>query len=107
MGWYGPNCQEECACEHTCPCDRETGSCNITYHRAVQEQLNKGTSEHKACAFKQTLEEQLWRIMFCLLGYHLTPARSFSVRFYTFLPTAAFLPSILLFSSRAVFGFPE
>ncbi|NWU52805.1 NAGPA acetylglucosaminidase, partial [Dromas ardeola] len=53
MGWYGPNCQEECACEHTCPCDRETGSCNITYRRAAQEQLNKGTSEHRACVFKQ------------------------------------------------------
>uniref|UniRef100_A0A8C0AZL8 N-acetylglucosamine-1-phosphodiester alpha-N-acetylglucosaminidase n=1 Tax=Buteo japonicus TaxID=224669 RepID=A0A8C0AZL8_9AVES len=31
MGWYGPNCQKRCACEHMCPCDRETGSCNVTY----------------------------------------------------------------------------
>ncbi|KFZ50845.1 N-acetylglucosamine-1-phosphodiester alpha-N-acetylglucosaminidase, partial [Antrostomus carolinensis] len=30
MGWYGPNCQKQCACEHMCPCDRETGSCNVT-----------------------------------------------------------------------------
>lgn len=45
MGWYGPNCQQLCACEHACPCDRETGSCNITYDLEVQDQLNKGTSE--------------------------------------------------------------
>ncbi|KFQ00871.1 N-acetylglucosamine-1-phosphodiester alpha-N-acetylglucosaminidase, partial [Haliaeetus albicilla] len=30
MGWYGPNCQKRCVCEHMCPCDRETGSCNVT-----------------------------------------------------------------------------
>uniref|UniRef100_A0A8B9G292 N-acetylglucosamine-1-phosphodiester alpha-N-acetylglucosaminidase n=1 Tax=Amazona collaria TaxID=241587 RepID=A0A8B9G292_9PSIT len=30
VGWYGPNCQERCPCEHSCPCDQETGSCNIT-----------------------------------------------------------------------------
>ncbi|XP_010215550.1 PREDICTED: N-acetylglucosamine-1-phosphodiester alpha-N-acetylglucosaminidase, partial [Tinamus guttatus] len=41
MGWYGPNCQKLCACEHMCPCDRQTGSCNITYDVALQDQLNK------------------------------------------------------------------
>ncbi|NXD12468.1 NAGPA acetylglucosaminidase, partial [Nothocercus nigrocapillus] len=38
MGWYGPNCQKLCACEHMCPCDRRTGSCNITYEVAIQDQ---------------------------------------------------------------------
>uniref|UniRef100_A0A8C0AZI9 N-acetylglucosamine-1-phosphodiester alpha-N-acetylglucosaminidase n=1 Tax=Buteo japonicus TaxID=224669 RepID=A0A8C0AZI9_9AVES len=37
MGWYGPNCQKRCACEHMCPCDRETGSCN--HVKAGQEML--------------------------------------------------------------------
>uniref|UniRef100_A0A8B9G2F4 N-acetylglucosamine-1-phosphodiester alpha-N-acetylglucosaminidase n=1 Tax=Amazona collaria TaxID=241587 RepID=A0A8B9G2F4_9PSIT len=36
VGWYGPNCQERCPCEHSCPCDQETGSCNIT-----SSQLNR------------------------------------------------------------------
>uniref|UniRef100_A0A663EYZ2 N-acetylglucosamine-1-phosphodiester alpha-N-acetylglucosaminidase n=1 Tax=Aquila chrysaetos chrysaetos TaxID=223781 RepID=A0A663EYZ2_AQUCH len=36
MGWYGPNCQKRCACEHMCPCDRETGNCNVTYELAME-----------------------------------------------------------------------
>jgi len=48
LGWYGLNCQQPCACEHTCPCNRETGSCNITQELAIQDQLNKGTS---GCGF--------------------------------------------------------
>lgn len=59
MGWYGPNCQKRCACEHMCPCDRETGSCNVTYELAVQDQLNKGISGYSGCVLKKKLEEQL------------------------------------------------
>ncbi|NXL93347.1 NAGPA acetylglucosaminidase, partial [Alectura lathami] len=40
MGWYGPNCQEPCMCEHSCPCNPETGSCNITSEQALQDQLD-------------------------------------------------------------------
>lgn len=95
MGWYGPNCQEQCACEHTCPCDRETGSCNITYEPAVQEQLNKGTSDYSTCVLKNKLGEQLRCIVFCLLSYQLClavtlPNFSFLVEFYTFPPPMPF-----------------
>ncbi|XP_074962030.1 N-acetylglucosamine-1-phosphodiester alpha-N-acetylglucosaminidase isoform X2 [Phalacrocorax aristotelis] len=65
MGWYGPNCQKPCVCEHTCPCNRETGSCNITHELAVQDQLdkagrclafqNKGRSKEKF-----SLSEKAW-----------------------------------------------
>ncbi|NXW50787.1 NAGPA acetylglucosaminidase, partial [Nyctiprogne leucopyga] len=65
MGWYGPNCQKQCACEHMCPCDRETGSCNITYDLAVQEQLNKAghclASQNKGRnKEKFSLSEKTW-----------------------------------------------
>lgn len=86
MGWYGPNCQKQCACEHTCPCDRETGSCNVTYELAVQDQLNKGTSKYSGYVFKTKLGEHLWCIMFCLWSYQ----RSYS-----------------LFSSWSVLGIPK
>jgi len=46
MGWYGPNCQQLCACEHSCPCNPQTGSCNITYELAIQDQLNRGTAQY-------------------------------------------------------------
>uniref|UniRef100_A0A8D0GKR3 N-acetylglucosamine-1-phosphodiester alpha-N-acetylglucosaminidase n=1 Tax=Sphenodon punctatus TaxID=8508 RepID=A0A8D0GKR3_SPHPU len=41
IGWYGPNCQQICECENMCPCDQETGSCNITYESAVQDKLSR------------------------------------------------------------------
>uniref|UniRef100_K7GAQ7 N-acetylglucosamine-1-phosphodiester alpha-N-acetylglucosaminidase n=1 Tax=Pelodiscus sinensis TaxID=13735 RepID=K7GAQ7_PELSI len=39
IGRYGPNCQQLCDCEHSCPCDQETGSCNITYESSLQDKL--------------------------------------------------------------------
>uniref|UniRef100_A0A8C5UFF6 N-acetylglucosamine-1-phosphodiester alpha-N-acetylglucosaminidase n=1 Tax=Malurus cyaneus samueli TaxID=2593467 RepID=A0A8C5UFF6_9PASS len=36
LGWFGPSCQSRCACDHSCPCDPETGSCNITHHGALR-----------------------------------------------------------------------
>lgn len=53
MGWYGPNCQKLCACEHACPCDPETGSCNITSQWALQDQLHKGTAGHRGRLVKE------------------------------------------------------
>ncbi|NWR18782.1 NAGPA acetylglucosaminidase, partial [Emberiza fucata] len=44
LGWFGPSCQSHCACDHSCPCDPETGSCNISHHRALQEHLHRGQS---------------------------------------------------------------
>ncbi|NWR44126.1 NAGPA acetylglucosaminidase, partial [Regulus satrapa] len=44
LGWFGPSCRSRCACEHSCPCDPETGSCNITQHGALQERLHRGTT---------------------------------------------------------------
>ncbi|NXM48802.1 NAGPA acetylglucosaminidase, partial [Gymnorhina tibicen] len=41
LGWFGPSCQSRCACDHSCPCDPETGSCNITHHGALQEHLHR------------------------------------------------------------------
>uniref|UniRef100_A0A8C0VIX0 N-acetylglucosamine-1-phosphodiester alpha-N-acetylglucosaminidase n=1 Tax=Cyanistes caeruleus TaxID=156563 RepID=A0A8C0VIX0_CYACU len=43
LGWFGPSCQSRCACDHSCPCDPETGSCNISHHGALQEHLHRGT----------------------------------------------------------------
>ncbi|NXR03223.1 NAGPA acetylglucosaminidase, partial [Sagittarius serpentarius] len=65
VGWYGPNCQHRCACEHTCPCHRETGSCNVTYELAVQDQLNKAgwclASQNKGRSKdKFSLSEKTW-----------------------------------------------
>ncbi|NXR54878.1 NAGPA acetylglucosaminidase, partial [Hippolais icterina] len=40
LGWFGPNCQSRCVCDHSCPCDPETGSCNITHNRALQDNLH-------------------------------------------------------------------
>lgn len=70
MGWYGPNCQQLCACEHACPCDRETGSCNITYDLEVQDQLNKGTSECTGVDyyFFKYVPKLLFQLMFCLFS---------------------------------------
>uniref|UniRef100_A0A8C0QRL8 N-acetylglucosamine-1-phosphodiester alpha-N-acetylglucosaminidase n=1 Tax=Chelonoidis abingdonii TaxID=106734 RepID=A0A8C0QRL8_CHEAB len=45
IGWYGPNCQELCDCEHGCPCDLETGSCNITYEDSLQDKLSRAGFE--------------------------------------------------------------
>ncbi|NXM91842.1 NAGPA acetylglucosaminidase, partial [Oenanthe oenanthe] len=42
LGWFGPSCRSRCACDHSCPCDPETGSCNITQHWALQDQLHRG-----------------------------------------------------------------
>ncbi|NXC30730.1 NAGPA acetylglucosaminidase, partial [Campylorhamphus procurvoides] len=41
LGWFGPDCRSQCVCEHSCPCDRETGSCNTTHDGALQEQLHR------------------------------------------------------------------
>ncbi|NXP22987.1 NAGPA acetylglucosaminidase, partial [Scytalopus superciliaris] len=41
LGWFGPGCQSQCECEHSCPCDRQTGSCNTTRDGALQEQLHR------------------------------------------------------------------
>uniref|UniRef100_G1QCU2 N-acetylglucosamine-1-phosphodiester alpha-N-acetylglucosaminidase n=1 Tax=Myotis lucifugus TaxID=59463 RepID=G1QCU2_MYOLU len=30
LGWHGPGCQRPCECEHQCPCDPQTGNCNLT-----------------------------------------------------------------------------
>lgn len=70
MGWYGPNCQQLCACEHACPCDQETGSCNITYDLEVQDQLNKGTSECTGVDyyFFKYVPKLLFQLMFCLFS---------------------------------------
>ncbi|NWT60711.1 NAGPA acetylglucosaminidase, partial [Erythrocercus mccallii] len=65
LGWFGPNCQSRCACEHSCPCDPETGSCNITHHGALQDRLQRAgqclasqkKEEHKE---KFSLSEGSW-----------------------------------------------
>ncbi|NWI49223.1 NAGPA acetylglucosaminidase, partial [Calyptomena viridis] len=44
VGWFGPSCRSQCVCDHSCPCDRETGSCNTTHDRALQEHLHRGTA---------------------------------------------------------------
>ncbi|NWS98674.1 NAGPA acetylglucosaminidase, partial [Mionectes macconnelli] len=41
LGWFGPDCQSQCVCEHSCPCDRHTGSCDTTHDGALQEQLHR------------------------------------------------------------------
>ncbi|NWU90815.1 NAGPA acetylglucosaminidase, partial [Upupa epops] len=73
MGWYGPGCQSQCACEYMCPCDRETGSCNVTYEWAVQEQLNKAgrcwASQNKERSKeKLSLSEETWISMTVVLA---------------------------------------
>ncbi|XP_068426120.1 N-acetylglucosamine-1-phosphodiester alpha-N-acetylglucosaminidase-like [Clinocottus analis] len=30
LGFFGPACAEECLCDDQCPCDPQTGSCNVT-----------------------------------------------------------------------------
>uniref|UniRef100_A0A8C3D8C5 N-acetylglucosamine-1-phosphodiester alpha-N-acetylglucosaminidase n=1 Tax=Corvus moneduloides TaxID=1196302 RepID=A0A8C3D8C5_CORMO len=45
LGWFGPSCQSRCACDHSCPCDPETGSCNITHHGALQDHLHRAVGD--------------------------------------------------------------
>ncbi|OXB74441.1 UNVERIFIED_CONTAM: hypothetical protein H355_001823 [Colinus virginianus] len=65
LGWYGPNCQQLCTCEHSCPCNPETGSCNITYELAIQDQLNKAwqclaSPDMEKSTEKFSLSERTW-----------------------------------------------
>ncbi|NXL99673.1 NAGPA acetylglucosaminidase, partial [Tyrannus savana] len=60
LGWFGPNCQSQCECEHSCPCDRQSGSCNTTHD--LQEQLHRGTC-------------RAWGLC-CLRGFFLSPRSS-------------------------------
>uniref|UniRef100_H3D611 N-acetylglucosamine-1-phosphodiester alpha-N-acetylglucosaminidase n=1 Tax=Tetraodon nigroviridis TaxID=99883 RepID=H3D611_TETNG len=30
LGFFGPSCTQECRCDDLCPCDPQTGSCNVT-----------------------------------------------------------------------------
>ncbi|NWI89139.1 NAGPA acetylglucosaminidase, partial [Pitta sordida] len=40
LGWFGPGCGSRCVCDHSCPCDPGTGSCNTSHDRALQEHLH-------------------------------------------------------------------
>ncbi|NXJ03982.1 NAGPA acetylglucosaminidase, partial [Odontophorus gujanensis] len=61
----GPNCQQLCTCEHSCPCNPETGSCNITYELAIQDQLSKAwqclaSPDKEKSSEKFSVSERTW-----------------------------------------------
>ncbi|XP_063270554.1 N-acetylglucosamine-1-phosphodiester alpha-N-acetylglucosaminidase isoform X2 [Prinia subflava] len=65
LGWFGPNCQSRCACDHSCPCDPETGSCNITHHGALQDRLHRAgqclaSQKKEKSKEKFSLSESSW-----------------------------------------------
>lgn len=47
LGWHGPGCQKPCECEHQCPCDPQTGSCNLTRAPILSSILSQGTVPSK------------------------------------------------------------
>lgn len=44
LGWHGPGCQSPCECEHQCPCDPQTGNCNLTLVPTLSSFLSQGTA---------------------------------------------------------------
>lgn len=44
LGWYGPDCQSPCKCEHQCPCDPQTGNCSLAWSRTLNSILSRGTA---------------------------------------------------------------
>lgn len=106
VGWYGPNCQTQCACEHACPCDRKTGSCNITYGLALQEQLNNGTASYSSCALKNPCWGSSSTASQRVRPYWPWLSRARSRGSSTPCPQHHLSPLCSLFSSWALFGFP-
>ncbi|NXQ59900.1 NAGPA acetylglucosaminidase, partial [Anthoscopus minutus] len=65
LGWFGPSCQSRCACDHACPCDPETGSCNITHDGVLQDHLHRAgqclaSQKKEKSKEKFSLSESSW-----------------------------------------------
>uniref|UniRef100_A0A3B4ZNQ4 N-acetylglucosamine-1-phosphodiester alpha-N-acetylglucosaminidase n=1 Tax=Stegastes partitus TaxID=144197 RepID=A0A3B4ZNQ4_9TELE len=41
-GFFGPACAQECHCDNLCPCDPQTGSCNVTLRGEANYTLHRG-----------------------------------------------------------------
>ncbi|NWV76161.1 NAGPA acetylglucosaminidase, partial [Dasyornis broadbenti] len=73
LGWFGPSCQSRCACDHSCPCDPETGSCNVTNHGALQDHLHRAgqclaSQKKERRKEKFSLSESSWLSLSCALA---------------------------------------
>lgn len=69
LGWHGPGCQRPCECEHQCPCDPQTGNCNLTQAPNLSSILSQGTVPPDPSSLPPHPTPRGWALSLTLVSY--------------------------------------